>query len=79
MSRREALQIFSKETLIEQILNLEEIHEEDLKVVNNNLLKTLTVVNMVVDNRLMPHQHSDYYLRLNCLSEIARQCIVDLK
>jgi CHASE3 domain sensor protein len=33
---------------------------------------------MVADNSKMPHQHSDYYLRLCCLSERANEVLTQL-
>jgi|LakMenEpi03Aug12_release.lakeMendotaPanAssembly.Ray.scaffolds.fasta_scaffold2024966_1 ribosomal protein S19E (S16A) len=37
--------------------------------------KLITVLKMVENNSLMPHQHDDYYTRLCCLSERASEVL----
>jgi hypothetical protein len=39
------------------------------------LIRVKTVLEMVEDNTKMPHQHKDYYERLCCLAERAREVL----
>ena len=43
------------------------------------LIEAEKLIAMVEDNRKMPHQHKDYYERLCCLSERAREYFVKYK
>lgn len=52
----------------------EEIHQLETK-----LQVALEFIDMVEDNSKMPHQHSDYYLRLCCLAERATEIKLKLK
>ena len=68
--------------LIEKISKQE--HEiKSLKSENaalkEKLAKSVECLEMVEDNSKMPHQHSDYYTRLCCLSERARQTLEEIK
>jgi hypothetical protein len=44
-----------------------------IKKLEQQLKEAESVIDMVEDNRKMPHQHKDYYKRLCCLSERARE------
>ena len=46
---------------------------------NTNLSEAIEIIEMVEDNRKMPHQHDDYYTRLCCLSEQAREFLEKYK
>jgi len=48
------------------------LHKVKLKL-EQQLKESERVINMVEDNRKMPHHHKDYYERLCCLSERARE------
>jgi hypothetical protein len=50
-----------------------------IKKLQAQLDKALRVIDMVEDNTKMPHQHKDYYERLCCLSERARELKEELK
>ena len=50
---------------------------DSLDIENRNLKKQIVqaekVLEMVIDNTKMPHQHKDYYERLCCLTERASE------
>lgn len=50
----------------------EQVAELNIKL-EQQIKEAERVINMVEDNRKMPHHHKDYYERLCCLSERARE------
>lgn len=61
---------------LEQIRHIEILTEEfscKIKELEVQIEKAENIVSMVMDNRKMPHKHLDYFERLCCLSERARE------
>ena len=54
------------------------MQDEMLEAVTRQRDEAVEVLKMVEDNTKMPHQHSDYYERLCCLSERAREFLAKL-
>lgn len=47
--------------------------ESEIQQLEARLKDAESVIDMVEDNRKMPHQHKDYYERLCCLSQRANE------
>lgn len=63
-------------------MNRLKVTQEDIENETALLLQIedlIEVLEMVEDNRKMPHQHKDYYLRLCCLSERAKEVLEKYK
>jgi len=62
----------------EQVRHIEIIEEQfnsRIREVKNKLAISVELIKMVEDNSKMPHNHEDYYLRLCCLSERAKEAL----
>lgn len=57
---------------------LERVAEKALEY-NSKLKKAVVVLEMVEDNRKMPHKHLDYFERLCCLTERAAEVLSIIK
>lgn len=53
--------------------------DEEIWGLQNEMREALEIIEMVADNRKMPHQHEDYHTRLCCLAERANEFLEKYK